>query len=322
MGFKNKLAILISIIFMAGSFSFNAFASDALIDSGNSDADNIVITESEAGMFEEGSKIILALEKIEFEDDISYDVINGDIEIEAEITDKDGLEKLEGINTDDLNKYPDDCSYIVITLTDESTEASTIEISGLKLYLDRTLPNGGYSLMGVYSSNGIWENSSSDKSEYEKNGVFKYEPITIEGNYVNVITSGRNVDDSTVTKKITMTVGENKLNSGENEILLDSPAYINGEGYTMLPVRAIAEALDATVNWDENTKTVSILRGQRIMSIEVGSDEMYINGTKVPMNTKAAIKDERIFVPVRDIANALSISNIEWNEETKTITLN
>ncbi len=177
-------------------------------------------------------------------------------------------------------------------------------------------------LLGVYSSNGIWENSSSDKSEYEKNGVFKYEPITIEGNYVNVITSGRNVDDSTVTKKITMTVGENKLNSGENEVLLDSPAYINDEGYTMLPVRAIAEALDATVNWDENTKTVSILRGQRIISIEVGSEEMYINGTKVPMNTKAAIKDERIFVPVRDIASALSISNIEWNEETKTITLN
>lgn len=322
MRIKVKIAMLISAVVISGALPVNAFAADVLIDSRNAEADNIVLTEAEEGMFEQGSKIILALEKIEFEDDISYKVTKGDIEIEAEVTDKDGLEKLADISADDLKKYSDDCSYIVITVIDESTEASTIEISGLELYLDRTLPNGGYSLMSVYSGDGIWGNSSSDKSEYDKSGIFKYEPITVDGNYVDVVTAGRDEDDSTVNKKITLTVGESKLSAGENAVLLDAPAYINAEGYAMLPVRAVAEALDATVNWNEETKTVSILRGQRIVSMEVGSNEMYINGTKVPMNSKAAINDERIFVPVRDVANALSISSIDWNEETKTITLN
>ncbi|MEA4973883.1 hypothetical protein SDC9_115459 [bioreactor metagenome] len=322
MRIKVKIAMLISAVVISGALPVNAFAADVLIDSRNAEADNIVLTEAEEGMFEQGSKIILALEKIELEDDISYKVTKGDIEIEAEVTDKDGLGKLADISADDLKKYPDDCSYIVITVIDESTEASTIEISGLKLYLDRTLPNGGYSLMSVYSGNGIWGNSSSDKSEYDKSGIFKYEPITVDGNYVDVVTAGRDEDDSTVNKKITLTVGESKLSAGENAVLLDAPAYINSEGYAMLPVRAIAEALDATVNWNEETKTVSILRGQRIVSMEVGSNEMYINGTKVPMNSKASINDERIFVPVRDVANALSISSIDWNAETKTITLN
>lgn len=322
MRIKSKIAMLISAAVMLGAFPTDAFAADVLIDSRNVEADNIVLTEAEEGMFQKGSKLILALEKIELEDDITYEITKGDIEIEVEITDRDGLEKIADLSSEELKKYPRDCSYIIINVIDESTEASTITISGLKLYLDRTLPNGGYSLINVYSDNGIWGNSSSDKNEYEKNGVFKYEPIVADSNYVNVITAGRNNDDSTLDRKITLTVGERKLSAGEDAVVLDSPAYINTEGYTMLPVRAIAEALDATVNWDEETKTVSILRGQRIVSMKVGSKEMYINGTKVIMNTQACINEGRIFVPVRDVANALSISNIEWNEKTKTITLN
>jgi len=322
MRLKSRLAMLITAVFIAGVSPYNAFAADVAIDSKNVDADNIVITESEEGMFEEGSKIILAVERIELEDNISYEVTSGDIEIEAEITDKNGLKGLVDIGENELKKYSDDYSYIVISVTDESTEASTIEISGLKLYLDRSLPNGGYSFVGVYSNNVIWENTSSEKSEYEKNGVFEYEPMTVDSDYINIITTGRNEDDSTVSKKVTMVVGENSLNVGDDKVILDSPAYLNKDGYAMLPVRAIAEALNATVNWDEDTKTVSILRGQRVIAMEVGSDKMYINGTKVPMNSKAVINNERIFVPVRDVANALSINNIEWNEDTKTIILN
>lgn len=322
MNFNYKLAMFVSAAVIAASFPINAFASDVYIDRRNVAADDVVITEAEEGMFSEGSKIILALDKIEFEDGITYKVTQGDIEIEAETTDKNGLKKLADLSDEDMKKYKNDGSYIVITVIDESTEASVIEISGLKLYLNRTLPNGEYSLTSVYTGNGMWSNSSSDKSEYDKNGVFKYEPVAVDGNYVSVITNGRTEDDSTVNKKITITVGESKIVSGEKNILLDTPAYINEEGYAMLPLRAIAEALNATVSWDEGTNTVSVLRGQRIVSMEVGFDKMYINGTKVPMNTKAELKGGRVFVPVRDIANALSISNIQWDENTNTIVLN
>ena len=54
----------------------------------------------------------------------------------------------------DLKKYSDKCSYIVITKINESTEPSVMEISGLKMYLDRTFPNGEYKLESVYTGNG------------------------------------------------------------------------------------------------------------------------------------------------------------------------
>ena len=322
MKLNDRLAMLIWASVIAVSFPLNAFASDVVIDSRNTAADNIVITEAEEGMFSEGSRIILMLDQIEFEEDITYEVIQGDIEIEAEITDRSGLKKLAQLSDEETKKYKKDGSYIVITVTDESTEASVIEISGLKLYLDRTLPNGDYALSSVYTGNGIWSNSSEDQEEYDQNGVFKYEPTAVDGHYVSVITNGRTEDDSTVRKEIMVTVGESKITSGEDTILLDTPAYINEEGYAMLPLRAVAEALDTTLSWDEGTRTVSVLRGQRIVSMEVGSDEMYINGTKVPMNTKTVMKDGRIFVPVRDLADALSIADVQWDENTNTIVLN
>ena len=50
---------------------------------------------------------------------------------------------------------------------------------------------------------------------------------------------------------------------------LDTPAYINAAGYTMLPIRAVAVALGINSNnvlWDQPTKTVTILYGQRIIN--------------------------------------------------------
>ena len=90
----------------------------------------------------------------------------------------------------------------------------------------------------------------------------------------------------------------------------------------MLSVRAISEAFGATVNWDAASRTVTVLSGQRIISMAIGSRTMYINGTPVAMNTTAAIVNDRTFIPVRDLANALGISAINWTEASGTVTLN
>ena len=109
---------------------------------------------------------------------------------------------------------------------------------------------------------------------------------------------------------------------GTQTITLDTPAYINAENYTELPLRAVSEAFGATVGWDDASRTVTVMMGQRIVSMTIGSKTMYINGTPVQMNTAPEITNERTFVPVRDLANALGISKIDWNEASQTVTLN
>lgn len=298
-------------------YTVEAKTSEVLIDYRYVPVNEIVITEAEEGLLEEGDKIYLEVEKMDFEDAGSYEVTSGDIDVDVEINDGKTSKQLE------------------VEVKDESTEASTITISGLELYLDRTLPVGGYALKNVKADNILWENSTDKKGEDDKdsyeyvpeaneasNGLFKYKEVTCNDKYVEVVTSGRDQDDSTTNRKIVITIGATTMAVGTETITLDTPAYINAENYTELPLRAVSEAFGATVGWDDPSNTVTIMMGQRIVSMTIGSKTMYINGTPVQMNTAPEITNERTFVPVRDLANALGISKIDWNEASQTVTLN
>lgn len=57
--------------------------------------------------------------------------------------------------------------------------------------------------------------------------------------------------------EVKITIGENVLYKNGEAIQLDAPAEITNDR-TMVPVRAISEAFDCTVNWNDETKTVEI----------------------------------------------------------------
>lgn len=285
-------------------YTVEAKTSEVLIDYRYVPVNEIVITEAEEGILEDDKEIKLQVEKMDFEDAGSYEVTSGDIEVK--------------VNIDEVDKV----NVLTVKVEDESTEASTITISGLELYLDRTLPVGGYALENIMADNILWENSSVDDKVYDKNGFFKYKEVTCNDSYVEVVTSGRDNDDSTTTRKIVITIGATTMAVGTETVTLDTPAYINAENYTELPLRAVSEAFGATVGWDDASRTVTLMMGQRIVSMTIGSKTMYINGTPVAMNTAPEIVSERTFLPVRDLANALGITKIDWNEASATVTLN
>ena len=96
-------------------YTVEAKTSEVLIDYRYVPVNEIVITEAEEGLLEEGDKIYLEVEKMDFEDAGSYEVTSGDIEVDVTIEDDDDTAQLE------------------VEVTDDSTEASTITISGLEL---------------------------------------------------------------------------------------------------------------------------------------------------------------------------------------------
>ena len=331
--------VTLKVATVKAPYTVTAKTSEVLIDYRYVPVNDIVITEAEEGILKDKDQIVLAVEKMDFEDAGKVEVTEGDIDVDVDVDD----------NVTDARLYDSkisDKALLTLTVNDESTEASTIVISGLELYLDRTLPVGGYALQNVEffgdlakDENGylkpevdniLWENSYDNKKAYDVDpeynihgdGLFKYKAVTVNDSYVDVITSARDQDDSTTNKKIIITVGASTMAVGTETVNLDAPAYINSENYTMLPVRAISEAFGATVNWDAASRTVTVLSGQRIISMTIGSRTMYINGTPVAMNTTAAIVNDRTFIPVRDLANSLGISAINWTEASGTVTLN
>jgi len=93
------------------------------------------------------------------------------------------------------------------------------------------------------------------------------------------------------------------------------------EGRAMVPMRSIFEALNANVEWDETTQTVTARSNDgNVISLLAGSSTIYINGTPSEIDVPPQIVESRTMVPTRVVAEALNM-NVSWNEETRTVVI-
>ncbi len=90
-----------------------------------------------------------------------------------------------------------------------------------------------------------------------------------------------------------------------------TPKIINDK--TMVPLRFVSESLGAEVEWNERRQMAAFRKAGITVQVTVDSDEMLINKTKVKLQSPATLIDDRIFVPLRDVAEALE-TQVLWQE--------
>ena len=101
---------------------------------------------------------------------------------------------------------------------------------------------------------------------------------------------------------------------------------------TMLPLRYVAEALQADVKWDAKTRTATFTKDGLTASIQIDSDEIVLsNGKTVKMDSKPLNINDRILVSVTNVANVFGLTNgntkdkadqdIEWEQQDKSATI-
>ena len=102
-----------------------------------------------------------------------------------------------------------------------------------------------------------------------------------------------------------------------------APSIINSR--TLVPLRAIFEAVGGDVGWDPATRQITIVsRGQKLV-LTIGKNTANLNGASVSIdsaNPKVVpiIINGRTMLPLRFIAENLGF-HVVWDEATKTITL-
>lgn len=103
------------------------------------------------------------------------------------------------------------------------------------------------------------------------------------------------------------------------ELVGDVPACII-DGRTLVPLRLIFDAMGASVEWDQNTRTVSSALGDRTVSMQVDNPTMIRNSEAYLLDTSPVIKDGRTLVPVRAIAESYG-AQVGWDAQTRTVTI-
>jgi outer membrane protein assembly factor BamB len=96
----------------------------------------------------------------------------------------------------------------------------------------------------------------------------------------------------------------------------DKPLIL--EGRTLLPLRAIFEALNIIVNWDNTTKTVTAETEDITIVLQINNKTALINGNEVELDVPAQIINNRTYVPVRFIAESVGAS-VDWDSSTRTV---
>lgn len=97
----------------------------------------------------------------------------------------------------------------------------------------------------------------------------------------------------------------------------DAQPYLDDNNRVQVPVRFVSEALDGTVTWDGADKTVTIKRGTDVVTIKIGEKKIRVNGAEKTLDTEAVLNQDRTFVPVRFVSEALGAA-VSWDESNYT----
>ena len=96
------------------------------------------------------------------------------------------------------------------------------------------------------------------------------------------------------------------------------PQIINDR--TMVPLRAIFEALNATVEWDDSTKTVTAVKDETTIQLTVGSSFAYVNDAENTLDSPAVILNSRTLVPIRFVSESLG-AEVDWDNAARKVTI-
>lgn len=252
-------------------------------------AGDIIITEAKAGAINEEfdnepAQIGIFLpDWVKFSEEPDVEVIEGDLKI------------------DDVELAEDD-TVLWITIDRDSHEASTIVISNIKYDIVRVLAEGD---IDVKIGGGAIVETAFVGYEDEEESYFE------DDWYVAEVANATCVTPAPDEKKIStsITLGENG-------------SYIS-DGRIMVQLRDAATALgvaEQNIFWDNNTKTATFIKGDRVVQITVGDPQVKLNGVALPTDKGAEIKDGRTYVSLSAAGVALG-ATASWDNTTKTATL-
>lgn len=95
----------------------------------------------------------------------------------------------------------------------------------------------------------------------------------------------------------------------------DVQPFIDDDGRTQIPVRALSEMLNCKVEWNQSQQLVTVTGDNgTIITLTIGDNKLYINDSVIVMDTTAMIVENRTYIPVRYLVEALGL-NVYWEYE-------
>lgn len=113
------------------------------------------------------------------------------------------------------------------------------------------------------------------------------------------------------------TSGSISIEVNKDRIETDAAAYID-HGTTIVPLNVIRKIPGISVAWNNSSKTVTIVHDNKTIKLVAGQNTATIGSNKVNLPVATLIKNGRVMVPLRFIAEAAD-AYIAWNPYTRDV---
>ncbi len=147
------------------------------------------------------------------------------------------------------------------------------------------------------------------------NAAEEPQPETVE-NTPTVETAAEETAQTVAADSVLLHIGRPRayVRGEEKRIDPDNAAVMPFEedDRTFLPVRFLAEALGAQVDWNEADQTATVRKDGSVVEVTIGSNQIRVDGKPQTIDAAARIKDDRTFLPVRAVAEALG-QKVTWD---------
>lgn len=130
-------------------------------------------------------------------------------------------------------------------------------------------------------------------------------------NDVSIVRSNQTAATTTSSSTEIKIKVNNKLISFDQEPIIES-------GYTLVPMRAIFEALGADIQWNQTEKKVTGLMGSSKVELIIGKNVATLNGQEISLAVPAKNENGSTLVPVRFIAESLG-AKVTWDNSSRTV---
>ena len=116
-----------------------------------------------------------------------------------------------------------------------------------------------------------------------------------------------------IDKPVSVTVG------GKTVAFTDAIPFIDENSRTLVPLRAVGDAMGLTVGWDGTAREASFTDGTKTIWFPIGSNQARTSdGRTITMDTMAVIRGNRTFAPIRALAEYFG-HVVGWDPATRTV---
>jgi len=91
-------------------------------------------------------------------------------------------------------------------------------------------------------------------------------------------------------------------------------------GRTLIPIRAVVEAMDGYLVWEPDTQKIMMSHGDTIVEMWIGGYNMYVDGVRETLDVAPVVINDRTMIPVRFVAEAFG-AYVDWNELQQSVTI-